>query len=149
MVKNLTNTNKHGGFTIVELLVVIVVIGILAAITVVSYTGITAKAKTAANQQNASSIASAAATAYAESPTSTYPAATIVALNAYSAKVPANIALQGTVVTSGTKDNIGYVIMGTNAGVCVSYWDHSGAGSVKYLGVGNVKVPADGSSCTL
>ncbi|MGB4420840.1 MAG: prepilin-type N-terminal cleavage/methylation domain-containing protein, partial [Candidatus Saccharimonadales bacterium] len=32
------------GFTIVELLVVIVVIGILAAITVVSYTGISQKA---------------------------------------------------------------------------------------------------------
>lgn len=38
--------NKYG-FTIVELLVVIVVIGILAAITIVSYTGITAKANIA------------------------------------------------------------------------------------------------------
>lgn len=36
--------NKINGFTIVELLVVIVVIGILASITVVSYTGITNKA---------------------------------------------------------------------------------------------------------
>jgi len=36
------------GFTIIELLVVIVVIGILAAITMVSYTGITTKANTAA-----------------------------------------------------------------------------------------------------
>jgi len=36
------------GFTIVELLVVIVVIGILAAITIVSYTGISAKANIAA-----------------------------------------------------------------------------------------------------
>ena len=35
---------KKSGFTIVELLVVIVVIGILAAITIVSYTGITQKA---------------------------------------------------------------------------------------------------------
>jgi prepilin-type N-terminal cleavage/methylation domain-containing protein len=33
------------GFTIVELLVVIVVIGILAAITIVSYIGITQRAK--------------------------------------------------------------------------------------------------------
>ncbi|HRN96873.1 MAG TPA: type II secretion system protein [Candidatus Saccharibacteria bacterium] len=37
-------TNKYG-FTIVELLIVIVVIGILASITVVAYTGITAQAK--------------------------------------------------------------------------------------------------------
>lgn len=36
--------NKNSGFTIVELLVVIVVIGILAAITMVSYSGITTKA---------------------------------------------------------------------------------------------------------
>jgi len=41
------------GFTIVELLVVIVVIGILAAITIVSYTGITARANTASGQSDA------------------------------------------------------------------------------------------------
>lgn len=36
--------NKQSGFTIVELLIVIVVIGILAAITIVAYNGIQAKA---------------------------------------------------------------------------------------------------------
>lgn len=39
---------KQRGFTIVELLVVIVVIGILATITIVAYTGIQAKARDAA-----------------------------------------------------------------------------------------------------
>ncbi|HZJ34804.1 MAG TPA: prepilin-type N-terminal cleavage/methylation domain-containing protein, partial [Candidatus Angelobacter sp.] len=43
---------KTNGFTIVELLVVIVVIGILAAITIVSYTGISQKAKEASLQSD-------------------------------------------------------------------------------------------------
>lgn len=36
---------KHSGFTIVELLIVIVVIGILAAITIIAYNGIQTKAR--------------------------------------------------------------------------------------------------------
>jgi type IV pilus assembly protein PilA len=38
---------KNKGFTIVELLIVIVVIGILAAITIVAYNGIRTRARTA------------------------------------------------------------------------------------------------------
>jgi len=53
--------NKGGklnsnGFTIVELLVVIVVIGILAAITIVAFNGVTAKAREAAMKSNLSSL---------------------------------------------------------------------------------------------
>ena len=44
--------DRSSGFTIVELLVVIVVIAILAAITIVSYTGITTKANTAVLQSD-------------------------------------------------------------------------------------------------
>jgi len=57
---------KNRGFTIVELLVVIVVIGILAAITMVSYTGVTAKANTVAAQSAASAVISKANIYYAE-----------------------------------------------------------------------------------
>lgn len=44
--------NKWNGFTIVELLVVIVVIGILAAITIVSYNGVTTRANIAMLQSD-------------------------------------------------------------------------------------------------
>ena len=44
---------KQSGFTIVELLIVIVVIGILAAITIVAYSGITARANGSKAQTNA------------------------------------------------------------------------------------------------
>ncbi len=44
---------QKSGFTIVELLIVIVVIGILAAITIVAYSGITARASAAKYQTDA------------------------------------------------------------------------------------------------
>ncbi len=54
------------GFTIVELLIVVVVIGILAAITIVAYNGITKKAKTASAQSAASTLQTKVEAYYAE-----------------------------------------------------------------------------------
>lgn len=53
----MTWAQKQTGFTIVELLIVVVVIAILAAITIVSYNGITNRANDSAIQQDLTTIA--------------------------------------------------------------------------------------------
>lgn len=50
------NTVRQSGFTIVELLIVVVVIAILAAITIVSYNGITAQANHSAAKSTAATV---------------------------------------------------------------------------------------------
>lgn len=54
--QQLTRIKQHTGFTIVELLIVVVVIGILAAIVIVAYNGITSQAKIAKVRQDMSSV---------------------------------------------------------------------------------------------
>ena len=66
VLTNIKNTKKESGFTIVELLVVIVVIGILAAITIVSYIGISAKANNSAAESTAHAAISKASAYNAE-----------------------------------------------------------------------------------
>ena len=54
--KTLNQTGKNSGFTIVELLIVIVVIGILAAITIVAYNGVQNRAKKTSAESIANTV---------------------------------------------------------------------------------------------
>jgi general secretion pathway protein G len=55
-LNNIKKMKNEKGFTIVELLIVIVVIGILAAIVIVAYNGVQNKANTTKAQTNASAV---------------------------------------------------------------------------------------------
>lgn len=148
----LKNIKSKKGFTIVELLVVIVVIGILAAITVVSYTGVTTKADKAANLSNANSVLKAAESVYADV-NSTYPAtsttvATVISnLNAGVAKVPANLDVSSASASSGNLDHISYRVKADGTGVCVGYWDPTPTAQARYI-YGGTAISDNGTTCS-
>lgn len=66
-------TQKQAGFTIVELLIVIVVIAILAAITIIAYNGIQSRATSSSLQSQLSSAAKALEVSKATSSSAQYP----------------------------------------------------------------------------
>ncbi len=73
MINKYTGTKRQSGFTIVELLIVIVVIGILAAITIVAYNGITSRANTSSSLTAADNV-SKKSEAYNADQSTGYPA---------------------------------------------------------------------------
>ncbi|MEO7904585.1 MAG: type II secretion system protein [Candidatus Saccharimonadales bacterium] len=146
-LSNINTMKKNSGFTIVELLIVIVVIGILAAITIVAYNGVQARATTTKNQANAKEVQSKAEV-FAADNDGAYPATA-----ADFPALPATSALSGpvkTALTAGTtnapsatyKGNIAYKKCGTTEGFQVTYWQLAPTATVVTLNGG------DTSTCT-
>lgn len=153
VLKNIKSMAKNRGFTIVELLVVIVVIGILASITVVSYTGVTTRARKSSNQTSASTIISAASAVHAETgafPVTAADAATVRAnLNAGVAKVPSTLPVTNATATAGADgapDNLSYRVNTGGTGICVGYWDPTNS-SVVYMFAGAATADS-GTTCS-
>ncbi len=150
---SLQNNKLKQGFTIVELLIVIVVIGILAAITIVAYNGITVRANVSKTQSNADSIRSVAEAYNAD--IGYYPQ-TIAnfSLTTLTARLPSGITLQAAapLVTNGTT-NFQYHYCGSVAaptpaqtkGGRITYWDFNAgtATGVLYVGSGSATTGAD------
>ena len=134
-------TKKSRGFTIVELLVVIVVIGILAAITIVSYTGITSRAKASQAQSNANSVAQVANIYNSDAANTGFPAnaAAITGYTTGAAKLPSGItvstAAQNKPDSTDGQTTIYYMAKSGNVGGCIGWYDFANS-NIKYVYVG-------------
>lgn len=156
------NALLQRGFTIVELLIVIVVIAILAAIVIVAYNGVTSQANTTKNQTNASTLRKKAEAYYADSLAGNglYPAAIITSAGNWTTyttsnpagmgAVPSGITLQTGAPTAATNTSTvqykacaaGGANTNTATGYYIGYWDFTSS-SVKYYAGG----VATGGSC--
>jgi type IV pilus assembly protein PilA len=140
-LNNIKNTRKDSGFTIVELLIVIVVIAILATISIVAYSGIQTRAKSTKAQANASLVQKIAEAYYADN--NRYPGVSAEFNNAVT-KLPTSVGLLTTTTslsTSNGENSIDYDYVGATAttatGGRIQYFDFTtgvASTTVIYLG---------------
>ncbi len=101
VLNKLKDRRTTSGFTLVELLIVIVVIAILAAITIVSYGNISARAKTTQGATAAANTAKVAEAINADN--SSYPMNTAaIVTGSTSTKLPSGIGIAAATTVSGT-----------------------------------------------
>lgn len=136
ILNNIKSTQKSRGFTIVELLVVIVVIGILAAITIVSYTGITNKANTSSAQSTANNVIQKAEL-FAQENSGTYPAKISDLTGAASTKTYYLTGVTGDALTAkpATPNLVNFQVC--TGGVKVFYWDYTNGNATSFLTAGS------------
>jgi prepilin-type N-terminal cleavage/methylation domain-containing protein len=142
-LNNIKTMRKDRGFTIVELLIVIVVIAILAAIVIVAYQGITTKANTTKAQTNGVTAQKVAEAMNADN--TSYPAtAASFATGSASVKMPTGVTvIPDNLTTPPLSANNGsntvvYACMTsctTPTGGRVGWWSFS-AGATQYIYLG-------------
>ena len=150
VLNNIKSRQQERGFTIVELLIVIVVIAILAGITIVAYAGITNRAQQSKIQGTAANVQSVTEAFNADN--GFYPALAATGTNsllAYngSTKIPAGITIVPDAATSpitvtstptSGSPTLAYACLTTctaSTGGRITYWDPV-AGAKAYIYVG-------------
>lgn len=144
---NINTMKKDRGFTLVELMIVIVVIAILAAISIVAFAGIQQRSRDASRLSDVEGIQKSLTTYVGDDDTTsgggngTWPAATDVAAKLKAYKVASigdtiSSRIQAADPTDSTKDKYGYSLCGSPAtGAKITWWKES-AGAVQTVKVG-------------
>ena len=155
-----SKSQAQKGFTIVELLIVVVVIAILAAITIVSYNGITNRANASGAQAAAASVQKKAELFAADGPTGKYPStinALVTAASDKSYATPISLfptATNGALTADNGKSSARYYVCATGitavgnvtpsnvTGARVEYWNYTGSGTL-FTDIGATGTPAN------